>query len=337
MTPTTCARCGASLPRDVFDSPDPRCPACGAVQPDDSFRERFVPGSPPAPPARGGESPYRRSEDYPDYDDYQGRDGAVLSGGWITARTGLWMIFWTSLFIAVSTGIFTIFAAAMGIPMGGPFGNQARPNPNQMMMQMEGLAVAMMAYGCLTIIVAIVGYVGLCLCCAVPRESGARGKAIGTAILIAVAVVLLISASTILGFRAAAQQMRGGGPPDPVAMTRSIMLPMLLISVGFTLLLVIAQVLFSLFLRRVAQCFGRPDLGRAAMWYLGASLLFTGLNLTLQILQTNLQDPFAPEPLPELRWAVTGFMFLLLSFFLVLISRIARSIHPENAAPFYAE
>jgi hypothetical protein len=118
----------------------------------------------------------------------------------------------------------------------------------------------------------ILGFVGVCMCCTVPSESGTKGLVVGALVCLIVAFVLGLFAGAV---EATAQQnVRqqggrgfGGVPRGPVNVRQQNPVATGIQLVG-NLVGLAGQVLFILFLRGVAQFFRNDRLAQSAARYL---------------------------------------------------------------------
>ena len=189
-----------TVPSIASGRPEPRAAAPRDV--DEGLEEHDRPGR-----GRAGNLP-RWGDD--DYDVPARRD----STRWNATLTGLALIFWAWLIITVLAVLAQVAALAMGTTgmMFGPGpGAGGAPPPGLM-----ALGVMMMALGCGMIVLAIIAFVGLCMCCTVPSESGAKGRAVTTLILVILTFlgfVVFMVVMMFAGIRQVQQMGPGAAPP----------------------------------------------------------------------------------------------------------------------------
>ena len=229
-----------------------------------SFREGAGPGGMP----RWGE---REDE----YDLPSRRDPSR----WNATVTGLNLIFWTGLVLVIVSVIVQAASLAMGNnpQMFGPAPG-AQPPAEAM-----AFGLGMMAAGCVIIVLAIVSYVGMCMCCTVPSESGARGKAIATVVLIAVSVVGGIVGVIAMSVATVAQIQKIGGPPPPGVMPFPAG-PMIAFFVVMFLDFILLVTLWLLFLRSIAHYFRNDRLSKLCIWFIVVYAATTVVNAALNFI-----------------------------------------------------
>jgi len=185
------------------------------------------------------------------------------------------------------------------------------------------------------VVLAVVSFVGMCMCCTAPPESGARGKAItavvGTVLLVLGLIVVGV-ASTVAVFN----QIRQVGAPQPGQMPFSPAVFITLTVVG-GMAGVIVVALWMLFHKAVAEHFQYSRLARASVWFIiafaGFAVITQFLNLIAnpQMLEGNM---LAPPPNPALAlmsqaWGLLGLVTLSV-WFLVIVRETRRTILGTN-------
>jgi hypothetical protein len=268
---------------------------------------------------------------------YRGADEDFSSSrdataAWGTTATGLGLIFWSGAFLAVITAIMNLLGMFLGnnpqgMGMGGAGGGMGGgPAPAA-----AGVLGATMLAGCLIFILIVVSFVGMCMCCTAPPESGARGRAIATVVGTVLYVLGVIVVSVVSTF-AAVNQIRQGGGPQPGQMPFPPGLFITLMVVG-GVAGVILMWLWMMFHKAVADHFQYPGLARASVLFVIAFVGFTLVGQVLnlianpQMLEGNL---LAPPPNPTLAllaqaWGLLG-MVALMVWFLVIVRETRRTI-----------
>jgi hypothetical protein len=247
-----CPQCGRMLnAKPEYAGKTAKCAGCGAMFP--------IPGPPPqAAPSEAPPSAYppMMPPGYPAPAMY----AAAPNPGWATTRMGI------SLY---RVGVIVIFIAI--IPAGlitairGNPGGRGDPATTTMM---GVVGLAFLGGG-------IVAFVGQCMCCAVPRESGAKGLVIGS-LLLEIALMVLVCA---VGLAAASQASGRGRAPPEFADAAAVV--QLVLTIG----LVAAIVLFVLFLRNTARCLRNEPCSRSASglagFIVGVQVLQFGINFAV--------------------------------------------------------
>jgi hypothetical protein len=339
------------------------CPSCqSAVHVDDSFAGKDIlcpncqqritvpsitSGQPGAMPRRGDESEERFEEGrgegrsgreamprYRSDDDYDVpvRDDRAR---WNATLTGLALIFWVALIMTILGEANLAIALALGSDQPAFGGGNLGGNPGNA--GATALTFARSGLGCVMIILFIIGFVGLCMCCTVPSESGAKGRAITTLLLIILGVVALIVffiALFIAVFRQAAQL---GGPPPPGQLPFSIT-GLLAMGIVAALGLLLIVTMWLMFHKAIANHFGNAGLGRSTVWFLVCYVVQAIGSNALQFmahpqwLEGNLLAP--PDRLMfsiAVLWAMAWLAGL--SVWYLLIVRETRRTIMEDQAP----
>lgn len=180
MSVARCPRCGASL--DSYELDEGRCGNCMSSLPSRYSSDPVASWSRPEPPRRD-EPDYRRpdpddydrpypSRDRYDDDPYDTRRTYRDPARWSQMRTGVGMLFWGLVLIALAA-ILGLATAFMGSAVGGREGRDV------------AAVLGFLVLG-VVVIAGLLMFIGTCLCCTIPAESGGRGWAIGLIILMVV-------------------------------------------------------------------------------------------------------------------------------------------------------
>lgn len=208
----------------------------------------------------GSEAGWPRWREGDDYDVPSRRDPAR----WSATVTGLNLIFWTSVIMVVLLLIMQGVGLAMGNnpQMMGAQNPQNPPPPEAL-----AFGLGMMGMGCIMIVLFIIWFVGLCMCCTVPAESGAKGKAIGTMVMVILGVVGGIIAVVGLMVYTVGQIQKMGGPPPPGQMPVPLagLIGAAVVIAAFSALTLILWLLFH---KAIANYFGNERLSRHCVWYI---------------------------------------------------------------------
>jgi hypothetical protein len=186
---------------------------------------------------------------------------ADASGRWKTAQVGLGMMFWAMVgIISLLLPFFMLAAAAGSLERQG--GGQPGPGHLAVILSIMGLV-------CMMGVLQIVIFVGMCLCCAAPPESGAKARAI-TGVVLALVIVFGAGLAFLFLIVRAAQVEQAGGGPDPFAgpIVASF-------AVAFGALGVLFSMAWLLFHRAIALHFGNRTLARGALAYVVCHCVFT--------------------------------------------------------------
>jgi predicted Zn finger-like uncharacterized protein len=206
---------------------------------------------------------------------------ADASGRWRTALVGLGMTFWAMVGIISSLLPFLVLAGVAGSLEKQGAGQPPGPGHLAVIFSILGLL-------CLMGILLIVIFVGMCLCCAVPPESGAKARAI-TGVVLALVIVFGAGLAFLLLIVRAAQVQQAGGGPDPVIGAIGAVLAVL-----FGVLGVLFGAAWMLFHRAVALHFGNRTLARGAIFYVLCHCTLTVI-VALLILSTAEAPPGDPS------------------------------------------
>jgi hypothetical protein len=237
---------------------------------------------------------------------------SMMSGErrWRATLTGLNLMFWP---LAISTALLVPLGVLVAIMQTLTGNVPGRPQP----------AIVLMALGisgmvCMVLILLIIYFVGLCMCCAAPSESRAKGKAIGT-VCVAVTMAGYLLIVMIYAFVKAVEMERvapGRPPIGPEALGY--------ITLGFVLLYSAYLALLMLFLRAVAQYFHNGRLARNSIWYLFGALSFLAIGGLIQLAISD-RPPNDPAQGGALAVGLIGNVALLV-WFLVILRRTRNTI-----------
>ncbi len=287
-----CPECDTELTRSELASG--YCPVCAAPLGGSSsgYRERRssaadYPDEREYSRGRGDRGDYRRDEDrdrysrdryddyddryddrYDDYDDYDRYDRRRdSSAAWSKTSKGLSnMLIGIAMVLIAAAVMFVV--VLLGVAIAGPGGGGRN-------MQAYGV-FALLAVGTSAIVIfvgALLGFIGYCMCCHVPKESGARNFIVWSLICF----LLSVMGGFMQGCMGASAGP-GGPPPADLA---PVMMMMTLVQNGLNLA---SWILFLLFLRGVALYFDNQGLATSCMVYLctavGVGVLFVILLLT---------------------------------------------------------
>jgi hypothetical protein len=204
---------------------------------------------------------------------------ADTSGRWRTTLIGLGMMFWSMVgIIGLLLPLFVLAGVAGSLEKqgGGPGAGHL------------GVVFSIMGVVCLMGVLQVVIFVGMCLCCAVPPESGAKGRAI-TGVVLALLIVFSAGLAFLFLIARATEVQQAGGGPDPAAGPIVAAL-----AVVFGVLGVLFSTAWMLFHRAVALHFGNRALGRGTILYLLSHCTFTVI-IGLLILSATGAPPGNPS------------------------------------------
>jgi hypothetical protein len=256
------------------------CPNCRAAVPTppqmslDAAPISTEPRRPPAstqiaPTAHAGRPAYRDDEYEEQELDISHRDEGR---GWGATITGLRLIFWSSviyLVIGVLLPIFTMITLAQGKVVPGMPGAPP-PQPGDFG-PLQGFA---MAAGCTVIIIAILTFVGMCMCCTGPDPT-ARRRALVSILCLAGSIVVLVALMAMAISAVFAMIGQGAAnPPDNEKILRSLGAAGIAAIVVFIGLVVASWVLWLLFHSAIARHFGAATLAARTRTLLIVSLVF---------------------------------------------------------------
>lgn len=333
----TCPSCQSSVHVDEsLAGKDILCPSCNervTVPSLAAGRPEARPGADRNAIEEGEERARRRERDadlprWSDAEDYP-LPPSGDPGRWGATLAGLALIFWAVLILAVLAGITQVVALAAGsnpaVMFGGPGGGG---NPQQAV----ALGLGMMALGCGMLILMIIGFVGMCMCCTVPSESGAKGRAITTVILVVLFLVTVIIFTIALFVTAINQAQRMGGPGPGFPFGQSTLIA-LMVSVTLGELLIVT--LWLMFHKAIADHFHNARLARASVWFVVAFLVYLVVSQLLQFLINPMLMPGALPTTVTLMlvsaWGLVG-MSGLSVFYLLIVRETRRSILEDGAA-----
>jgi hypothetical protein len=258
---------------------------------------------------------------------------------WNATLSGLSLLYWSSLVM----GVLMLLMAVVGLVMGGDPQRFMMGNPGQAPAP-EALAfgLGMMAMICVMFVLFIVSFVGMCMCCTVPSESGAKGRAISAVVLVVLTLLLGIIVGVAAVIQTAGQMQRGGAPPPPGQMPFSPTAVIVLTVVGGFASLLIAT-LWLMFHKAIADYFQNSRLSKHAVWYtIGlAFYLITGQTLQYLAKPGFLQgDLRVPPNQPFMTIAqVWGMLWMvgLTVWYLYIVRETRRTILEEQPAADRAE
>jgi hypothetical protein len=216
-------------------------------------------------------------------------------------------------------------------------GNPGQQPPPEMVV----LGLAACALLCAIGVLAIVMFVGMCMCCTVPSESGAKGRAITAVVLVGVAVLLGVIGGIALFAQALSQAKRGMAPPPgqlPFSPTAFIVL--MGVS-GLSTLLIMTM--WMMFHKAIADYFRNARLSKHAVGFTLAFFVYTAVSHALQIfVNPMLQggNVFAPPNVPlMIASQVFGMVSLvgLTVWFLVIVRETRRTIREDQPASLAGE
>ena len=310
-----------TVPSIAAGSPEARAGAPAGDEYDDDDRIREGQGEPSLP----------RWSDRDDYDLPRRHDPTR----WSATLTGLAMIFWTSIVSVVIIVIIAGIGFAMGSNPQMMFGGGGGAQPGAEMMAM---ALVVSGLGCVLLILFIIAFVGLCMCCTVPSESGAKGRAITTVILICVSVVMFIVYIVAVAVMAVNQVQMMGAPPPPGQLPFSPATFMVITIVGAIDVILIVT-LWLMFHKAIADHFRNSRLSRGCVWYLIAFVVYQIGAVILQfiaypILQGGnvmVMPMNTPGMIVTQIWGVV-WMVGLSTAYLLIVRETRRSIQEDQAA-----
>lgn len=315
----TCPSCrNTMLVDDHLAGRDVVCPQCDRRLTAPSFsaeRPDLGPGVGPAlPPYRAGEWDEPQRGRWGDDEDFQDRRP---QGTWSVTLAGLSVMFWAILSLAVVSEIASILNIVVG-QNPGLFMNAGNPRGDEM-----ALAGGLMVVGCAILGLAITGFVGMCMCCTVPQESGAKGKAIASVILVVLFVVAVIIA-VIVFFAWMMNLAAGGGPPPaqfPISFNTLIVVT---VAAGMGQLLIVGA--WLLFHKAIADHFHNSSLSRNAVWFIvGFAVNLMG-NIVLQsMLMRDLLAPDQKLMVAGILWSMAWTLALSI-WYLYIVAQTRRTI-----------
>jgi len=270
---------------------------------------------------------YRGADDY----DLPVRDDRSR---WSATLTGLALIFWTSIFITICFVIILLVGMALGTNQQLFAGNPANPPAGPAVA--AGLGVG--ALGCISLVLAIITFVGMCMCCTVPSESGAKGRAITTVLLVVVTIIGAIILFFVAFLQAFQHARQLGGPPPPgwVPFSTTGIIAMSVVG-ALDGILIIA--LWLMFHKAIADYFRNTRLARASVWYLVAYIVNAIGGGILNLLANPMiqgGNVFAPVDRTYLilsqGWTLVWLIGLTI-WYLLIVRETRRTIMEDQAAP----
>ena len=250
---------------------------------------------------------------------------------WNATTSGLSLLSWTWALLAVVLALGHALTMAGGRNQQFFMGGGGNPQAGSV-----ALAVGMMVTGCSSLVLYIVGFVGMCMCCTVPSESGAKGRAITALLLVVLLIVGMIVFMVVLFFALIQQAQRMGAPPAPGQLPpNALLLAMILGGVGSVLIVT----MWLMFHKAIADYFQNVRLARATIWFVVAFAVFQISSRTLDVLaqselfQGNLLA--TPDTLMLVLAGVWGSVGIIgLSIWYVYIAlETRRTILEDEAAP----
>lgn len=249
--------------------------------------------------------------------------------GWGTVRAGLALtVVGSILFFACAFVLFTVKGVAVpqAVPSvehaqrGGLVGERAETN---------ALTVVVGFLGSLGLVAALVLVLaGMCMGCAAPEDSGARGWAIGVSALLALSIVLTVVLAVAATEIHRAQvenldRVMSGRPPVPTVPTWGPYEVRLLLY-GLCAAAVAAAVFYLLFLRGVARHFHRDSLALGVGCFLAFFGLFCAgvLLLATQTVEVKLR----PAGGESMLWVVLGALATVSVWFVVLVGMVRGAV-----------
>jgi hypothetical protein len=244
-----------------------------------------------------------------------GDDAAVSvepGTAWATTRMGLSVMYHGLLIILYGLiGYVCLACLAFGLMAGRGAGQGAE-----------------LLVGCIALLVVlamlgggITAFVGMCMCCAVPRESGARGHIIGSLLSALLVVLLAILFFAFLIIQAI--QNKADPPPEAVFAGALVL----------GLLSLLSHVLFILFLRAVANFFHNTNLAKNAVVYLCCYVVFTGASFAVNfLLGAMARNPKLGDAAPVV--ILVGEALISLVFFILLIVLVGATRNTVQGKSF---
>jgi hypothetical protein len=251
---------------------------------------------------------------------------------WNATLTGLALMFWSHIAMVALVAVVAVAAVAMGASLQQMFGNPGAPPPPGA----AGVVVGILVFGCLFLVVFIIFYVGMCMCCTVPSECGAKGRAITAVVLVGVTILGSIIVGMAMGIHGINQ---GRGGQIMIAPTALVVIS---IVTGLAYLLIVA--LWMMFHRAIAVHFQSPGLARGCVWFVVMYAVYAFGHQTLQILQIMDNPMFAAGNIAAMQlnspmliigqiWAFAWILGLSIAF-LLIIRATRRAIVVGHSADY---
>lgn len=201
----------------------------------------------------------------------------------------------------------------------------------------HGLDLLGLAASCSLLLAMLTAFVALCLCIAVPSESGARKHAIG-AVALTAAALLVVVIGTFVVVRFATNDILGQVDAiqrrievkQPREVFRSMLLGLTVVSIAGNLLYFGALMFFCRFLRGVTIVFGKLELADKLGWLVWACVFTLILNSGLQVtgfLAGDLMTSQVPSLMVNVLWLA------LMALFAWAVSQVYGAIQPADLPP----
>lgn len=328
MSAGRCPYCGASTSSQERD--EGRCSNCLSALPSRFTTDPVASWAKPDPADRPESRPRLAREPdedddysapsragYERYDDpYARPTGRGDPSRWATMRNGLGLLVWSMCAIAVAAGVgvlgfFILLAASEGRPGGGEFRNLG---------SCGGLILVLVGGGA-----ALMTFIGSCMCCTIPGESGGRGWAVGWLILLVAHVLLVIGQCVFQsGPRGGPIGARGAGPD--VLMGGVILIGLLRLGLSFA-----SSLCFFMVMRAAARYWGGNRLAGQFVTFLVVSWvipLIVGLIMVFVLASTDMGR--GPDGAAVMVLGNCGLLLFGVAMFFWLISlfRRLRSLIP---------
>jgi hypothetical protein len=294
---------------------------------DDAWDERYEEGR---GEGEGRREPLPRYRGAADEYDLPVRDDRSR---WSATLTGLALIFWTGMFIAVCFSIIVVVGMALGTNQQLFAANPGNPPAGGMVAAALGIS----ALGCISLVLAIITFVGMCMCCTVPSESGAKGRAITTVLLVVVTILAAIIFAIVLFVQTFQHARQMGGPPPPGWNPLSTT-GLVVTSIVGTLDGILIIALWLMFHKAIADYFQNTRLARNCVWYLVAYIVYTIGGGILNVMANPLLqggNVFAPVDRTYLilsqGWTLVWLIGLTV-WYLLIVRETRRTIMEDQAA-----
>ena len=248
------------------------------------------------------------------------------AAGWTTVRIGLGLMFWgTIAFVILYVLLIALMILMLGVAFGGMGGGgggfQRGPR------SMDAFGVVALMFGGGLFLASLVVFIGKCMCCTVPTESGTRGLIVWSTVCTVLWVVLTILMIFFLfvltrgGFGGGPFGPRFGGPPD----MSEIFLP-LLFGVTILIIWVANHVLFIQFLKGTARYFRNESAAQSTTGYLTLFFVSMVLYVVFNFAQFLVRDQQVMMMVGCFALVILGLGIACLVWYLILIARTRGSI-----------